>query len=169
MAREQEGSSSICVSDMALSLRKIREDDKKLIFDWANDAETRENSFDTSPILWPVHEKWFETRLRGEDTRIYVAQDELGKDVGQVRFEKENDHAVVGFSLDGAFRGKGLGAAVLAKGCEAIFAEWKDIAFVLGKVKRGNERSRRACIKAGFEEEDTGGDTLLYRRFRGQK
>ena len=152
---------------MILTFRKIREDDKRLIFDWANDAETRRNSFSTSPIPWSVHEQWFEARLRSEDTRIYVAQDELGNDVGPVRFEKEGDHAVVGFSVGSAFRGKGMAAPMLAIGCEAIFAEWKDIAFVLGKVKRYNERARRAMLRIGFEEEDTGGDTLLYRKFRG--
>jgi RimJ/RimL family protein N-acetyltransferase len=137
-----------------------------LIFDWANDAETRRNSFNTNPIPWPVHEKWFEARLRSEDTRIYVAQDESGIDVGPIRFEKAGHHAVVGFSVGSAFRGRGMAAPMLAKGCEAIFAEWKEIAFVLAEVKRSNERTRRACIRAGFVEEDTGGDALLYRRFR---
>ena len=151
---------------MTIVLRRVYEGDKKLIFDWANDAETRRLSFDTRPIPWPVHEIWFEARLRSENTRIYVAQDELGNDVGPIRFEKEEDHALVGFSIGSSFRGKGMAAPLLAKGCEAIFAEWNDIAFVLAKVKRDNERSRRAFIKAGFEEVDAGGDTFLYRKFR---
>ncbi len=149
-----------------VTLRRIRDDDTKLLFDWANDVETRENSFNTSPIPWSVHEKWFEDRMQCEGTRIYVAQDGQGNYVGQIRFERIEDHAVVGFSIDKAFRGKGLGTAMLNKGCEAIFAEWKDTAFVLCKVKRHNERSRRACIKANFVEEDTGGDFLIYRRSR---
>lgn len=152
---------------MNISLRKITEDDKRLLFDWANDIETRKNSFSSSPIPWSVHEQWFEDRMRSEGTRIYVAHDEQGNALGQIRFEKHQDHAVVGLSIDNAFRRKGLGTVLLDKGCEAIFAEWQDIAFVRGKVKRGNEGSSRICIKADFEEEERDGDTVVYRRFRG--
>lgn len=151
---------------MIIVLRKIRKDDKKLLFDWANDVETRRNSFNTDPIPWPVHEKWFEDQLKSESTRIYVAQDEQGNNIGQIRFERKGDRAVLGFSINKAFRGKGLGRAVLDKGCEAIFAEWKDIAFVFGEVKRSNEPCRRVCIRANFKEEDTGGDSLVYTRSR---
>jgi UDP-2,4-diacetamido-2,4,6-trideoxy-beta-L-altropyranose hydrolase len=152
---------------MNISLRKITENDKKLLFDWANDVETRKNSFNSSPIPWSVHEQWFEDRMHSEGTRIYVAHDEQGNDLGQIRFEKHQDHAVVGLSIDNAFRGKGLGTVLLDKGCEAIFAEWQDIAFVRGKVKRGNEGSSRIWIKANFGEEERDGDTVVYRRFRG--
>lgn len=152
---------------MALILRKVREDDKKLLFDWANDAATRENSFSTSQISWTVHEKWFEDRLQSDITRIYVAQDEWSHDVGQIRFEKIKDHAEVGFSIAETFRGRGLGTALLDKGCEAIFAEWQDIAFVRARVKRVNERSSRVCIRANFEEEERDGDTVVYKRLRG--
>jgi UDP-2,4-diacetamido-2,4,6-trideoxy-beta-L-altropyranose hydrolase len=154
---------------MSLNLRKVRPDDKKLLFDWANDASTRESSFNTSQIPWTVHEKWFEERIQSNRTMIYVAQDEPGHDVGQIRFEKIKENAEAGFSIDEASRGKGFGAVLLDKGCEAIFAEWQDIDFVRAKVKNGNERSRRVCIKAGFEEEEMNGDAVVYRRWRSKE
>ncbi|HTY39460.1 MAG TPA: GNAT family N-acetyltransferase [Bacteroidota bacterium] len=151
---------------MKLTLRNIREDDKRMLFDWANDPETRRQSISTSPITWSTHEKWFADRLRSESSRTFVALDAHGHSVGQIRFEKRENFADIGMSIDIKYRGMGFGTAILEEGCKAIFEEWQDIAFVLGEVKRDNEPSRMACLRNGFTEQDPGGEYVVYKKSR---
>jgi len=47
-----------------LSLRKIVASDKELIFDWANDKTTRENSFSQQPIDFETHSAWFDKKIK---------------------------------------------------------------------------------------------------------
>ncbi len=153
---------------MKLTLRTVRESDKELLFVWANDPETRRNSFNALPIPWADHERWFADRIQDRDTRIFIAQDERGHAVGLVRFHKRGDHAYLSLSVEQQSRRKGIATKMTILGCEAIFEEWQEIGYVLGEVKRTNEPQRRMCVKTGFLEEDTGGDVIVYKKFRNE-
>lgn len=98
---------------MGLYLRQAERADKKLIFDWANEEETRKNSFSSEPILWEEHEKWYEDVIASEDTRLFVCMDFL-KPVGQVRISKtETGEEKISYLVGKESRGNGLGKKML--------------------------------------------------------
>ena len=44
-------------------LRRVKETDMKLLFDWRNNELVRKNSFCMDPVEWNEHVKWFNTTL----------------------------------------------------------------------------------------------------------
>ena len=73
-------------------LRQAGREDVEIFFKWVNEPAVRANSFNTEPISWESHQKWFETALADDGVRIYVLmQDSIP--VGQVRlvFEDSSD------------------------------------------------------------------------------
>ena len=54
----------------SIHLRKVLQSDIKLIFEWANDKDARNNSFKTKEITWAEHETWFENTLKDLKTRL---------------------------------------------------------------------------------------------------
>ena len=53
------------VKSKMLSLRQVREDDCRLLWEWANDPEVRAVSFLSEPILWDQHVQWFKSKING--------------------------------------------------------------------------------------------------------
>src|SRR5437870_11720227 len=71
--------------EMNLVWREARMADADLLWRWANDRETRQNSFTTSPIPYAEHIEWLAKRLGSDATRIWIFLD-CHVPVGQVRF-----------------------------------------------------------------------------------
>ena len=46
-----------------MKFRKAIEADIKVLFDWANDLDVRQNALNSQLITWEGHEKWFQNRL----------------------------------------------------------------------------------------------------------
>jgi hypothetical protein len=65
----------------------------RLIFEWANDDDVRNNAINTHKIKWNDHINWFNKKLQSPDTFMFIGflQDEP---VGQIRFDKESDDYV---------------------------------------------------------------------------
>jgi len=65
-------------------LRKAECADVDLLFEWANDSEVRNNSFNTVDIKYEEHKRWFENCMLDKDVDIYICC--LDDDsVGQIR------------------------------------------------------------------------------------
>jgi RimJ/RimL family protein N-acetyltransferase len=134
-----------------LTLRWASEADCKLLWEWANNPSVRSASFSTGPIPWEVHVEWFASKLRNPDSLIFVASDEQGHPIGQVRFDVVGlDEAEVGVSLDESFRGKGYGTALIATGIRALL-EARPVRIIHAYVKPDNQASQRVFEKAGFQ------------------
>ncbi|MDD4249869.1 MAG: UDP-2,4-diacetamido-2,4,6-trideoxy-beta-L-altropyranose hydrolase, partial [Methanosarcina sp.] len=72
-------------AETSLRVRHARPSDEALLLAWANDPETRQNSFSSDPIPAEKHHCWFRNRLRDlENCRLYVAETFEGLSVGQV-------------------------------------------------------------------------------------
>jgi RimJ/RimL family protein N-acetyltransferase len=121
-----------------------------LYFDWANDPDTRRQSFNSEPIVWETHEAWFVRKLTDQNALLLVFETETGEPIGQARFEKQLDgEVVIGVSLDEAYRGRGLASQLVADGCAACRKRWDNVP-VLAYIKPGNVASIRAFERAGF-------------------
>jgi UDP-2,4-diacetamido-2,4,6-trideoxy-beta-L-altropyranose hydrolase len=110
-------------------LRPARISDCKLIFDWANDPEVRENSITMNRIDWADHQKWYKKKVGSRETKIYILE-ELKKPVGQIRFEYENDMWKIGYSISKGYRGKGLGKKIVLEGLKKFPESSGFLAFV---------------------------------------
>ena len=138
-----------------LSVRDVRPDDKRLLWDWANDPAVRAASFTTQQIPWEDHCSWFAQKLSDRRCTMLVAQDELGNPCGQIRFELRTDGEFeVHISIAKETRGKGLATRVIELGVERIRKE-HSVARIHAFVKESNLASVRAFEKAHFRRVGT--------------
>ena len=103
-----------------LLLREAGKDDARLLWEWANDADVRQVSFDQAAIPWETHAQWFTDKLQRSDHLLFIAEQD-GIPVGQIRYEIKASDAVVSVSLERTVRGHGLGSSVIRLGSERVF------------------------------------------------
>lgn len=131
---------------MKIGIREATINDATIIFDWANDPETRENSFNSEAIEWDDHIQWFKKKLIDPTCKIYILQyNETA--VGVVRFDV-NETTIIGVTVAPSHRGTGLGAEILKTACNTFWENNTDA--VLAYIKKGNNASQRVFEKAGF-------------------
>ncbi len=131
-------------------LRVVTADDVKRYFDWANDPDTRQQSFNSAPIAWESHEAWFARKLGDPNALLLVYELENSEPFGQVRFEKQPDgEVIIGVSIDKLSRGRGLASRLIANGCEVCRTVWGNVP-VSAYIKPDNQPSIRAFERAGF-------------------
>ncbi len=132
-----------------LSLRKMRDSDKELIFNWANEKMTRENSFNPQPIDFETHAIWFDKKIKDKNVRYFIGEISA-QPVGLVRFDKEDEKsALVGILIDKNFRGKGLATILLQKACAEYFKTTHQQT-IIAQIKESNTISIRSFLKAKF-------------------
>jgi len=145
-----------------LSIRKPTIDDMELYFDWANDPDVREQSYNSNPINLTNHKKWFESALKNEACFMYVFQNADKEDVGQVRIQKQNDkEALIGISIASKRRGKGYAKEMLLLATDSFLEANKG--FLLNAyIKESNLSSKFSFENAGFKFSDM----VDYENFR---
>ena len=132
-----------------LTLRRAREEDVRLVWEWANDPEVRAVSLSSEPIPWESHLKWYAALLADPNRVLFVAVEHEGRLVGQVRFDLAGDEATISVSLAPSARGKGYGTEAIALGSQEILRSKAKM--VHAYIKPGNESSVKAFVKAGFQ------------------
>jgi len=133
-----------------LTIRRAREDDCRLIWNWANDPDVRSNSFNSNPIPWEVHQQWFADKLTGHYSAIYIGCNKSGQPIGQVRFDwTVQGEARIGVSVDRAFRNAGWGSVLIRRATDEAFRV-APIMTIHAYVKAKNAASVRSFLKAGF-------------------
>jgi UDP-2,4-diacetamido-2,4,6-trideoxy-beta-L-altropyranose hydrolase len=142
-----------------ITLREVTDLDRVLIWQWANDEETRKASYSYAYIAWDEHIRWFDSVKRQKNHRFYIANTGSKKPIGQIRFALDGKDAIVSFSVAPESRRKGYGKEILFKAVKKIFHE-TNIEQVSAYVKSDNKASLKVFQKAGFhtvEEVDIGG------------
>ncbi|NVO03006.1 MAG: GNAT family N-acetyltransferase [Bacteroidetes bacterium] len=135
-----------------LEFRFAKLSDVDLYYKWANDPLVRLNSFNTEPIKYQDHVKWFSEKIKDEKFSFYLFIDSLKIPAGQVRFQKELTEIVIGISIDEDFRGKSLGVEMLEKATEDFLAINPE-AIINAYIKESNSPSLKIFKKAGFSDE----------------
>ncbi len=147
-----------------ISYRRARADDVLLIYEWANDKVSRENSYFTEAIPLETHKAWFTKKLADPASLIYIAEFNQ-EPAGMIRYDVLEDHAVVGVSVAEPFRGKGLAPEFL-KGTAKLYFERNSVP-VEAFIKTQNQASIRSFEKAGYkktrEEKVHGADSFIYK------
>ena len=133
-----------------LRLRRAGKEDVQLLWNWANDADVRSNSFASEPIPWDTHVEWLRQKLAQPDCMLFIAEDSPGNSVGQIRLDgNSNGEMYVNLSLSKERRGQGLAAALIDRGVDQAFADG-NCRQIHALVKPGNAASLRAFECAGF-------------------
>jgi RimJ/RimL family protein N-acetyltransferase len=133
-------------------LRKVDYSDMELLYRWANDPETRANSFHSGFISFQEHKKWFEETIDSPDVLFFVYHCD-DHDIGQLRFDIKGDMVTINYSIDPSFRGKGYGRRMLALGEQIIKSEYLEIKVIQAEVKYENKTSLGIFRKLGYTEE----------------
>lgn len=135
-------------------MRRAQQCDVSLYFDLVNDPDVRNNSFNSEPVNWDSHVKWFSKKLFCEQSRIFAAFDLRGEFVGQVRFDllaDTEDEWEIGFAIARQFRGQRIGGTLVDAACRQLGATASLPPRVYASVKKENIPSARVFKKLNFE------------------
>ncbi len=127
-------------------------DHQQLLFDWANDEETRRNSYNSGIIKWKDHINWFEKKLKDPLCKIYIFKFEKSP-CGMVRIEKREDETIIGVSVSKDFRGRGLASLMIEMASKDYVKQVKKER-IIAYIKGENAISIKSFEKAGYVEFD---------------
>lgn len=149
--------------EMNLNIRETNFNDIYQYFEWANEEETRLQSFNAKPIEFSDHYSWFWSKLASDTCGLFVLEFN-GISVGQIRFEIKNNLATISYSVDSNFRGKGFGKMLIKEGIKKFLAINKGIKIVEGYVKGNNQPSIRTFEKLGFQQTNENNQQLRFQQ-----
>lgn len=144
----------------AATIRRAEPRDLLPLWHLANDAGVRSNAFRPEPIPLDGHRVWYRARLASPSSRMWLMEiaDTL---VGQIRYERiEPEVAEINYSVVAAFRGRGVGTALLERTWEAACGEL-GVRTVRGITLADNAASGGAFLRAGFTDV---GRVVMYGR-----
>jgi UDP-2,4-diacetamido-2,4,6-trideoxy-beta-L-altropyranose hydrolase len=135
-----------------LILRPISMDDAQHLFDWANDPLTRQNSFNSEPILWASHVEWLQKKLTDSSARLFMLELD-GVVCGHIRYQLEKTgDALLSFVVAPGFRGMGIGDALVMRSRSVICKQWPSCR-IKALTLQENRASSSIFRKNGFVEE----------------
>lgn len=137
------------IASYNFKLRLVKESDCLTVWKWINDIEVRNQSFNPDKISLAEHEKWFKSALNDPHLVYYIATDDQDHPIGQSRFLIEGREATISILLEPDFRGLNLGARLITKSTDRLFAE-THVETVNAYIKRGNQSSLRSFKNAGY-------------------
>lgn len=138
---------------MQIRTTKQTSEDCKLVFSLSSDPLVRDCSFNTKPIEYEQHCKWFEKTVIDKNTLFFLIFDD-GNFVGQIRFNRESEHStecVISLSITKEYRGKHIAGKFLELGIDELKKNWYNIRSVVAEVKDENTASNALFLREGFE------------------
>ncbi len=146
-------------------LRKVNEEDAKILLEWSNDPVTRQNSFSKDPISWENHISWFKKKLGDRFCFFYIAEDETGNQFGTIRvdFDEAFKTGTISYSVAPKHRKKGVGTKLIGL-CENALKEEKINCTLEGAVKTENISSIRCFQKNGFYITREAKEELIFQK-----
>lgn len=142
--------------NMTIRQAQDTKNDCDLIFSLSNDPLVRSNSFNTKPIEYADHCKWFEKAVADKNTLFFLVFAEKNeKDfVGQIRFNRVSESStecVISLSITEQSRGKHIACEFLELGIGELKKKWHNIELVVAEVKDENAASNKLFITEGFK------------------
>jgi len=139
------------VRENKLSFELANSKDLMDVYILSNDTDVRKKSFNSNPISLEDHTKWFNSKIKDNNSVYYVIRNMKNNFVSQIRFDKIagcNDW-VVGISISPKYRGKKLSSMLLKSAISKLHIN-KNVTGVYAYVKEENIPSIRSFQKAGF-------------------
>ena len=139
-------------------LRRVKETDMNLLFDWRNNELVRKNSFCMDPVEWNEHVKWFNTTLVKSSVLFFILICKE-QEVGQIRIDLELDNtAIINYSIAEKYRGFGYGKQILHLAETELYERFKNKYMLKALVKENNISSQVAFERLGYILQNTNRD-----------
>ncbi|MEZ4938051.1 MAG: GNAT family N-acetyltransferase [Crocinitomicaceae bacterium] len=151
-----------------MELRSVKYEDLDLLFQWANDLDVRRNALSQNPIEFEDHISWFNNRLIDPNCKIYILT-EKDKNLGQIRFELNENEWTIDYSVDAIYRGQGIGAKIIQMGMMKLKSDVGKPVKLKALVEENNIGSIRIFQKNEFIESNlVSTDNRNFRTFKRQ-
>ena len=137
------------VLESEITLRDADKGDMEITFNWASDSYVRRYSFSQTEITFETHSEWFINKLKNPETFYFVALLD-NKIIGSIRYDIEDEEAIIDYLIDPQFHGRGLGTIILKLGFQKLRRYCSGVERVAGYVMKENLASIRAFEKAGY-------------------
>lgn len=134
-----------------LLLSEAQEKDIDDVYQLSNDETVRSNSFSIAKIEYSNHVKWFLNKLKDKNSLFIIARIG-GIFAGQVRYQIEDNNAVIGISIHKSFRGFGLGEILLSQSIKILKSKFPNTKKIIAHVKTENIASGKMFLKAGYSQ-----------------
>lgn len=130
-------------------LRKGTAEDMDLLFQWANDPAVRRFSFNSDPIAYENHQRWFKRMMEDDSVLQFILMDG-DEPVGQIRLNIEGEYAELGYSVSSECRGHGYGRTLLRLTAQEVKTNYPQIKRLIAAVKSENTASAKILEKENF-------------------
>ena len=148
-----------------MNLRRARMNDAELLFAWANDPVTRQNSFSREPIAWENHMSWFEKKLADQNCLFLILEDKIDNErvaCGSIRYDLRSEkEALISYQIAPEQRGKGYGEAMIRLGEAEVKSVFGDIKLI-AEVRLENEASKKCFEKNGYAVAEVNEREVIY-------
>jgi len=130
-------------------LKQATPEDCKKLWEWRNDPETREASFNSHNISYEEHEQWFNQKMVDPCTKIFIAKNSMGIELGYVRFQIRGEEGEISVGVDKEYRAKGYGLRVIINGSNLLL-QTKSVQRIVAHIKYGNRTAVNSFKRAGY-------------------
>lgn len=132
-----------------INLKPAKISDCRFWWKVRNEKTVREASFNTKPIPYPAHKKWFEEKLQDRNSNLFIIL-ENKKRIGQLRLKRNNKQVEISIALKPNVRGKGIGSEAIKLGTSFGIKNMQ-VDKIAAYTKPENLASIKAFEKAGFK------------------
>jgi UDP-2,4-diacetamido-2,4,6-trideoxy-beta-L-altropyranose hydrolase len=133
-----------------IKLKTALREDVEITYKWAQDPNIRSFSFSKNLISFEDHKLWFYNKIESVNC-LYLIAEHNQSNVGSIRFDLNNDIAIISYLVDTDFQGNGYGIVLLKKGVELLKKKHPNIREVIGYVLLKNIASIKAFEKLGYD------------------
>ena len=145
------------------NIRKANENDSRDIFEWRNDELTRQMSHTTDLVEWDGHSAWFAASVANTKRLLVICEDEsTDEKVAIVRFDIEDERALISINLSPKMRGKGKAKGCLKDAISFFKKYFSNVRFIDAEIKTINIPSQQSFMGVGFVLVKNDADVLYY-------
>ena len=134
-----------------VSVRLANLSDSKEVFNWRNDNTTRKMSHTNEIIDWQEHNHWFDSNLESKSQYLLICYIEgTHEKVAAVRFNLQNNIAIISINLSPSMRGKGFAVPCLNEAIDYFISKFSSLSIIEAEIKSVNLASIKVFEAVGF-------------------
>ena len=136
--------------DSSVYLREAAHSDIDILYEWANDSLTRQNSFNSELIPYEAHKKWFTRMMQDSSYHQFILM-RNEQPIGKIRLNINGSNAEIGYSIAKSYRNLGYGHKILQLLSAKVKNQLPEIKNLIAKVKPDNLASQKLFESEGYE------------------
>ncbi len=133
-----------------IAVRRVVEEDSRIIFEWRNDIYTRKMSRASEHVDWKRHSDWLYETLRNPNRCLLLCEAQPKKPIAVVRFDVKNILAEISINLSPLERGRGLSSMCLSVAIGYFEKHYPLVLELIAEIKTVNLHSRKSFERVGF-------------------